>query len=142
MGTLQMIFAWIKKLLSKKVIATIAVKLVNEIKDLVNSEGVKAMVDYTATTKDNEYLAKVTAVMDDVYKGFLIAEGVIDKLDEPRNLLPLVIEYLKNAKPESRRKFWVDLAARIAEALSDGTITFAEASSITQLIWARLFGGK
>lgn len=119
--------------------AKIAVKVVAMIKSAIESPVAGVIVDLTPFDFDNKLRDLVMKYTHDVSKGILVAEGVIGTTNTADAILTLV-HFLQTKTSTARAKFYVDLAARLTDALSDGELSHAEAVAISQVVFEELFG--
>lgn len=116
--------------------ATTAVKIVNILKDVIESGVVINFVSKTKNKYDDAALVLLRQYLPAIAEKMLIAEKILESGKTNDEILQSLIDYLQDKHPEARIKFYAELAARLTQALADNKITFAEAMSISQFIYA------
>jgi len=113
----------------------IAVKVVNIIKDLVESPLAPIVVDWTKTEVDDVLLPKVKEKVGDIAAKIAITHGILQANDDTSNALEKIVEYLRTINKDARVDYWLVISGKINEALADGKITFAEGIALSQLVY-------
>lgn len=138
---MKKIFNWIAKAWTNtinwvKPKASTAVAIVNALKNAVESQVVISFVSNSKNKYDDAILATLRQYLPAVSEKMLIVEKVISSGKSSNEILQALVEYLQDKHPEARIKFYAELAARLTQALADNKITFAEALSISQFVYA------
>ena len=140
------IMAWFSKVFSSTIAfikpkAEIAVKVVNVIKEIVESPIVGAIVNYTKTGVDDKILARVKEILNVIAPKLIVAQILQENKTNSEIILDL-IDYLKSQNSKIRTSVYVMLAAELTKALADGKITTGEAISISQIVYEEIQSNK
>lgn len=123
-------FAGIQQHMSK---ALEAVKIVNGIKALINNPSLDVITAMTKSNVDDKVLMKARSIVNLVAEKLLKAEGILTSEDPHREGIVELVSILRDIPTEEgRKKYFIELAAMIAEALIDKKLSFAELVLITQ----------
>lgn len=113
--------------------AHIAVKVVNTIKSIVDGPYMDVIVALTTTNIDNAYLEKLRKILPEVATKLAITQEVLNS--PTHEIINKLIEFLKSQNKDVRATFYIALAGKINEALSDGELSFSEAVSLAQIVY-------
>ena len=138
--------AWLKKVFAGAIEwlrpkATTAVKIVEIIKNLVESDTAGAIVAFTPTKVDDVLLIKMRQLLPAIISRLQVTGMILDKRD-PDKMIASLIDYLRQQNLDVRAMFYVQLAAKITEALADGEIDRVEALAISQMIYLEIKSSK
>lgn len=113
----------------------IAVKVVNIIKDIVESPLAPIVVDWTKTEVDDALLPVVKEKVNEVAIKIGIAHGILQVDADNSDALEKLIDYIRGFNEDLRIDFWLRLSGEFNMALADGKITFAEAVALAQFVY-------
>lgn len=114
--------------------ATTAVKIVNIIKDFVESDTAGAIVAFTPTKVDDVLLAKMRTSLPQIAFQLQVT-GMVLESGTPDQVIAALIKFLQQQNKEVRAMFYLQLAAKLTEAFADGQIDRVEAAAISQIIY-------
>lgn len=134
--------AWIKKILGAGIEwlrpkASTAVKIVNVIKDFIESDTAGAIVAFTPTKVDDTLLQKMREYLPKIAFKLQVTEMILDS-GNPDQVIASLIKYLQQQNKDVRAMFYVQLAAKLTEAFADGQIDNVEALAISQMIYKEI----
>ena len=96
----------------------------------------------TPTKKDDALLAKAKVLIPQVGVKVAMAMGILNQVNESETTeqaFGKVLEYVSKSLPmEGRAIFYRELSGQLAEALSDGKVSTAEAVALVQLIFKKV----
>ena len=116
--------------------AIIAVKVVDAIKRVVESETLQLIVDLTPTQLDNRVLTTIKKLLPIISSRLVIAHKITLLSDQ--EAIDALLLHLRSLDAEGRKAFWVALAAEFTEALSSEKLSFNQAVLISQLVFSEL----
>jgi hypothetical protein len=120
----------------------VAVKVTNIIKEIVENPAINYIVALTPTSKDDVILAKAKALIPKVAFQVGLAMNMIKAVDASENELEAaarVIDYVRlHINEDGKGIFYREFAGKLAEYLSDGHLSTAEAVALAQLIFKRI----
>ena len=120
----------------------IAVKVTNIVKMVVENPVTSFVVELTPTKADDAALAKAKKLVPELALKVGLAMQIINEAEAIGDndlALSLLLEKLRHFLPEEGRAiFYRELAGRVAEVLSDGVVTTAEAIAIVQLVFKKV----
>lgn len=115
----------------------IAIKVVEELKKLVENPGADLVVTLIPGEIDNVILIKLRQILPEVlFKlsvGLKIIEG--SKTQPAPVLIMQIVEYLRALDKEDRGILYRELQARLTEALIDGKLSIDEVIIAARLAW-------
>lgn len=119
-----------------------SVKVVNIIKDVINSPVLNLAVALTPTQKDDAVLRKAKVLATEAVATLGFAMGIVSYInagEDPKLVAKWVSEYLKdNATDSQKAIFYRELAGLILEALmDDGKISTGEYVAIGQFLFKK-----
>lgn len=115
--------------------AECAVKVVNVIKDVIESPFADVLVNLTKTDIDNGLLKKLRIILPKVVFTLLTVDVIVNAGSTDEEIIQALVEYLRKQNNTLRAAYYTALAAKIHESLEDGKISFGEAVSITQIVY-------
>jgi hypothetical protein len=120
----------------------VAVKVTDIVKSFIENPAVDLVVSLTPTKKDDLILMKAKKLIPKVSLQIGMAMAIISEAEAAENeaeAFSKVLAYVSSNLPEDGKAiFYRELSGRVAEALSDGTVSTAEAISIVQLIFKKV----
>ncbi|MDR7130670.1 hypothetical protein J2X69_003027 [Algoriphagus sp. 4150] len=114
----------------------IAIKVVNHIKSIVESDAVGFGVNLTATNIDNLIVEKLKSILPVVSEKMLVLHAIVNA-DSGNDSIAILIDHLKSITKGQRESFWIMLAGELNVALADGEISRAEGIALTQLFYSK-----
>lgn len=121
---------------------TVAIKVTDIVKGVIENPAIEWAVALTPTKKDDEILARAKVLVPTLAVKIGLAMGIIKEVEASANIevafsrvLNHVTEFLPD---EGRAIFYRELSGAIAKALSDGNMSTAEAIGIVQLIFKKV----
>jgi hypothetical protein len=120
----------------------VAIKVTNILKSVVQSPVTGFLVSLTPTKSDDILLAKAKILVPSVAVNVALAMSIIKEADlvagDPDQALALILDRIRLHLPEEGKAiFYRELSGKIAEALSDGRLSSAEAVGIVQLVFKK-----
>lgn len=122
-----------KSIDSLKENAYIAIKVVNTLKNIVEGPYMDVIVALTTTNIDNVILEKLRKILPDVAAKLAITQEVLNA--PTHEIINKLLDFLKSQNKDVRATFYIALAGKINEALSDGELSFSEAVSLAQIVY-------
>lgn len=122
-----------KSIDSLKENAYIAIKVVNTLKNIVEGPYMDVIVALTTTNIDNVILEKLRKILPDVAAKLAITQEVLNAPNH--EIINKLLDFLKSQNKDVRATFYIALAGKINEALSDGELSFSEAVSLAQIVY-------
>ena len=119
-----------------KPIAEKVVEYINTIKAGVESGTLDSLAALSPSSKDDVIVQKIKAAFQKIAKEAAAVEGLITGNESSTEALTQLGLYLTKNSKKARLKFWVELAGKLMEAVSDGKLTISEAIALTQLIYS------
>jgi len=120
----------------------VAVDATNIIKSIVENPALSFVVELTPTKTDDALLAKAKKLMPELALKVGLAMAIIREAEanEDKGIaLAIILDKVRDHLPEDGKAiFYRELSGAIAEALSDGTVTTAEAVAIVQLVFKKV----
>jgi len=120
----------------------VAIKVTNIVKGIIENPAIEWAVALTPTKKDDEILAKAKEIVPRLAVKIGLAMGIIKEVEASANIevaFSRVLNYVSESLPEEGKAiFYRELSGAIAEALSDGNMSTAEAVGIVQLIFKKI----
>ena len=117
----------------------VAVKVTDMVKSVIENPLVNWVVLLTPNKTDDALLTKAKVLIPKVGVKVAMAMGILNQVNESETTeqaFGKVLEYVSQALPmEGRAIFYRELSGQLAEALSDGKISTAEAVALVQLIF-------
>lgn len=131
--------AWVKRILGGAIEwlrpkANTAIKIVDLIKEAVESDTAGAVVAFTPFKWDDVLLATARKILPSVITKLQVT-GMILNSDNPDTAIASLITFLKAQNKDVRSMFYVQLAAKITEAYADGKVDNSEIIAITQMLY-------
>lgn len=120
-----------------------AIRVVNIVKEVIESPALNVTVALTPTKKDNIALVKAKAVTTALIVKLGLAMGLVDTItagqDNVKNVAKWITERLKESSSDSQRAvFYRELAGLVLESLmDDGKITLGEYVAIAQFLFKK-----
>jgi hypothetical protein len=138
---------WIKSTLEKgdKFIrknGEVAVKVTQALKNAVESNIVKTIVELTPTDLDDRALFVAQKILPKVAFHVALGMGLVKETSSPEEAVKALQEYLQGILPDGRAKFWADFAAVALVFLQDGKISWREGNILTQMYYEEFYGNK
>jgi hypothetical protein len=119
----------------------VAIKVTNILKSVVQSPVTGFLVSLTPTKSDDILLAKAKILVPSVAVNVALAMSIIKEAEvvgDPDQALALILDKIRLHLPEEGKAiFYRELSGKIAEALSDGRLSSAEAVGIVQLVFKK-----
>jgi translation initiation factor IF-2 len=117
----------------------VAVNATNIIKKLVENPALSFVVELTPTKKDDALLAKAKELIPGISIKVALAMAIIKEAEanEDRTIaMGIILDRVSNHLPnEGKAIFYREISGALAEYLSDGELTTAEAVAIAQLVF-------
>lgn len=112
------IWLWLTNALGK--IAKVAVDVVNVIKEWVNNPLLDIITTLTQSKVDDNILAVIRENLPRILKGVLLGEKVVSEIKDGsfKSLFEIFKGWMNDITPESRGKWWAELAAIIVNIIS------------------------
>lgn len=119
-----------------------AVKVTNILKGVINNPALEWVVELTPTKADDLLLRKAKVLLPKVTLQVGLAMGIIKAIDaeqDPKKAMAILLEVIKDKLPnDGKAIFYREVSGKLAEALSDGTLSTAESIAIVQLIFKKV----
>ena len=119
-----------------------AVKVTNILKGVINNPALEWVVELTPTKADDLPLRKAKVLLPKVTLQVGLAMGIIKAIDaeqDPKKAMAILLEVIKDKLPnDGKAIFYREVSGKLAEALSDGTLSTAESIAIVQLIFKKV----
>ena len=120
----------------------IAVKVTNTVKEVINNPAIDWVVALTPSKTDDRILAKAKQIVPEVAVKIGLAMNIIKVAEAEKDqavAFSKVLAFVSTQLPdEGKAIFYRELSGKIAEALSDGKISGAEAVAIAQLVFKKI----
>lgn len=113
----------------------IAVKVVNQIKSIVEHPLTDIAIDLIPSDLDKAIHNRLKAVLPTVALKLALAHQILQNTDKPSVAIESLIAYLKTLNKEARIGFWILFAGELNIALSDGELTLSEGIALTQMVY-------
>lgn len=114
-------------------IANAAMLSVNALKHAVESKAVITLVKMTKIDTDDRILAVLQAILPRIAFQIAFTHGLISEKMTGVDAIKAIAEHVEKMLPEHRPVFWMEFTGKLAQALSDGKLSFAEAVVLGQL---------
>ena len=120
----------------------VAVNVTNILKGVINNPALEWVVELTPTKADDLPLRKAKVLLPKVTLQVGLAMGIIKAIDaeqDPKKAMAILLEVIKDKLPnDGKAIFYREVSGKLAEALSDGTLSTAESIAIVQLIFKKV----
>lgn len=120
----------------------VAVKATDIVKQVIENPLVNWAVLLTPTKADDVLLAKAKVLIPKLGVKVAMAMGILNQVNESETTeqaFGKVLEYVSQSLPmEGRAIFYRELSGQLAESLSDGKVSTAEAVALVQLIFKKV----
>lgn len=120
----------------------IAVTATNILKSIIENPALSFVTELTPNKKDDALLAKAKKLIPDLAVKVGLAMAIIKEYEVHRDkgvALQQIISQVREHLPEEGKAiFYREISGAIAEALSDGTLSTAEAVAIVQLVFKKV----
>lgn len=117
----------------------VAVKVTDMVKSVIENPLVNWVVLLTPNKTDDVLLAKAKVLIPKVGVKVAMAMGILKQVNESETTeqaFGKVLEFVSKSLPmEGRSIFYRELSGQLAESLSDGRVSTAEAVALVQLIF-------
>lgn len=138
--------AWLKKILGGAIEwlrpqASTAVKIVNLIKEAVESDTAGVVVAFTPFKWDDYLLLMARKYLPEIVTRLQVT-GMILESGDPDLVIASLIKYLQQQNKDVKSMFYVQLAAEVTKAMADGQIDKGEAIAISQMIYKEIKEGQ
>ena len=120
----------------------VAVTVTDIVKSFIENPAVDLVVKLTPTKTDDLILMKAKKLIPKVSIQIGMAMAIISEAEASKSeseAFSKVLAYVSSKLPqEGKAIFYRELSGKVAEALSDGTVSTAEAVAIVQLIFKKV----
>lgn len=120
----------------------VAVTATNILKSIIENPALSFVTELTPNKKDDALLAKAKKLVPNLAVKVALAMSIIKETDAQADkdiALSIILDKVRDHLPEDGKAiFYRELSGAIAEALSDGTVTTAEAVAIVQLVFKKV----
>ena len=120
----------------------VAVTATNILKSIIENPALSFVTELTPNKKDDALLAKAKKLIPNLSVKVALAMSIIKEADAQADkdiALSIILDKVRDHLPEDGKAiFYRELSGAIAEALSDGTVTTAEAVAIVQLVFKKV----
>lgn len=111
----------------------LAIKIVDILKQVVENKVIDVATALTKSNLDNIIIAKIREILPKVAENLAITKEIIDA--PQAEIMDRLLEFLKKQNKDVKATFYIALAGKINEYLSDGELSFSEAVSLAQIIY-------
>lgn len=115
--------------------AEISINVVENLKKVLDSGTADLITALIPGEIDNLLVAKLRQVLPIVLEKVAVSNNIVKTGKSHSEIIDLVLKHLKKANDDSKRLFWITLAAELNVALSDGKLSFAEGLLLSQLVY-------
>lgn len=120
----------------------VAVQVTDIVKSVIENPMLDWVVRLTPTKADDKLLKEAKLLIPKVGVKVAMAMGILNQVNESETTeqaFGKVLEYVSKALPEEGKAiFYREISGQLAEALSDGNVSTAEAVALVQLIFKRI----
>ena len=120
----------------------VAVTATNILKSIIENPALSFVTELTPNKKDDALLAKAKKLIPNLSVKVALAMSIIKEADAQADkdiALSIILDKVRDHLPEDGKAiFYRELSGAIAESLSDGTVTTAEAVAIVQLVFKKV----
>jgi hypothetical protein len=132
---IRLLFGKGKKLVEKAI--TPAIKVVNILKEIVESPITDAIVKLTPISTDDAALSIAKSILPKALLELEIIQGLHGKTNS--EIVATIVNEVRQFTPDSRAQFYEDLAVKISDYLSDGKVDAQELADLVKYIYDKKF---
>ncbi len=114
----------------------IAVEVTNALKGIVQSPVADMITALIPGEADDLVKAKLRIVLPKVAAHVAMAHGILQASSKHNEMLAGIVEYVKTLNPNAQTLFWIEFSGHVNLALADGKVSFAEAITLAQYVFA------
>ena len=114
----------------------IAVEVTNALKGIVQSPVADMITALIPGEADDIMKAKLRIVLPKVAAHVGIAHGILQASGKHHEMLAGIVDYVKTLNPNAQTLFWIEFSGHVNLALADGKVSFAEAITLAQYVFA------
>lgn len=122
--------------------AELAVKVTNALKEAVEHPAADFLVNLTKTDLDNKALAILRKVLTVVVKKVAVVHGVVSGSEDENEAIRKLVEHIRSLPKDERPSYYVQFAAEVLLAYTNGRISVAQAYYLPQLVYDGVFSKK
>lgn len=115
--------------------AEISITIVENLKKALDSNVTDLVTALIPGEIDNVVVAKLREVLPIVLEKVALSNNIVKTGKTHSEIIDLVLKHLKKANEDSKRLFWITLAAELNVALSNGKLSFSEGLLLSQLVY-------
>lgn len=116
--------------------AIIAVRIVDALKKIVESDAVLIILDLSPYGYTSRIVHNANRLLRLISAKLLKVQNIAENSDQ--EALESLVAHLRSLDAEGRKAFWVTIAAELTEALASEKLTFNQSVLISQVVFSEL----